>query len=102
MDTALQTALRLGADYCDIRKGDITTEVVSSRNRRVEFVNTSEISGFGIRVLKDGLWGFAASDDFTLDEVEPTDATWDTKPEIDPFRVNVEDKTALLLEARIE
>src|SRR5690606_22265183 len=84
-------------------------------------------TGFGVRVLVDGAWGFAASADVKRDEVariarqavaqakanrsalirpvelapaEVTpDGSWRSPAQIDPFDIAIEDKVALLLAA---
>ena len=126
MDLALETARKKGADYCDIRQGGRRFQVVRTKNGRVEFISTSEQTGFGVRVLKDSAWGFASSNDFCAGEVtrvartavavaeasrglvrhkaslapvEPVVAEWEAAPKIDPFEVKIEDKCALLFEA---
>ncbi|MDA0329471.1 MAG: TldD/PmbA family protein [Gemmatimonadetes bacterium] len=124
---ALNAARTAGADYADIRIATNRTQRASTRERIVSGVMDSETSGFGIRVLVDGTWGFAASRDVSLDEVArvarvavaqgranraaqrrpvelaPLDWTgrgeWRSPIEIDPFTVPIEDKVALLLQA---
>ena len=124
---ALNAAQMAGADYADIRISTNRTQRASTREAIVTGVMDSETSGFGIRVLVDGTWGFAASRDVTGDEVArvarvavaqaranraaqrrpvelaPLDWTgrgeWRSPMEIDPFEIPIEDKVALLLEA---
>ena len=87
----------------------------------------NETFGFGVRVLVDGAWGFAASRDLTRDEVArvarqavtqaranrttmvrpvtlapvtPTpDGAWRGPARVDPFDVPIEEKVSLLLAA---
>ena len=124
---ALNAAQAAGADYADIRISTNRNQRASTREAIVTGVGDSETSGFGIRVLVDGTWGFAASRDVTLDEVQrvarvavaqgranraaqlrpvelaPLDWTgrgeWRSPVEVEPFDVPIEDKVALLLEA---
>ena len=67
--TGLNAAQSAGADYADIRITTNRTQRMGTRERIVTGVQDSETSGFGIRVLVDGTWGFAASRDITTDEV---------------------------------
>ena len=124
---ALNAAQMAGADYTDIRISTNRTQRMSTREAIVTGVRDSETSGFGIRVLVDGTWGFAASRDVSTDEVArvaqvavaqaranraaqrrpvelaPLDWTgrgeWRSPVEIEPFDIPIEDKVALLLEA---
>jgi len=125
--TALNAAQAAGADYADIRISTNRRQFVATREQIVAGVQDSETSGFGIRVLVDGTWGFAASREVTPDEVTrvarvavaqgranraaqrrpvelaPIDWTgrgeWRSPVEVEPFDIPIEDKVALLLEA---
>jgi TldD protein len=68
-DVALQVATEAGASYADIRIGSRRSQSVATREARVEGVSDSESAGFGIRVIADGAWGFAASSTLTEAEV---------------------------------
>lgn len=57
----LDYAQRLGASYADIRVTRRDTESISVKNGNVESLNRGGNEGFGVRVLKDGAWGFAAT-----------------------------------------
>lgn len=124
---ALEVARRQGAQYADIRVVQRRTESIRVKNKTVQNVSTGESTGFGVRVLYDGAWGFASSARLDPAEVEevtreavsiarasalvkkgdgvrlsPVDAavdTWKSPLKIDPFLVKMEDKIALLLEA---
>jgi TldD protein len=124
---ALEAARSAGADYADIRISTNRTQRASTRERIVTGVQDSETSGFGVRVLVDGTWGFAASREVSLDEVQrvarvaveqgranraaqrrpvelaPLDWTgrgeWRSPIEIDPFDIAIEEKVELLLAA---
>lgn len=126
-DAALNAARMAGADYADIRISTNRRQFMATRESIVAGVQDSETSGFGIRVLVDGTWGFAASRDISVDEVSrvarvavaqgranraaqrrpvelaPLDWTgrgeWRSPVEIEPFDIPIEDKVALLLEA---
>jgi len=61
-----------GAEYGDMRAVTTRTQRVSAQDRRISNVSESFDSGYGIRVLYHGAWGFAASDDFSPAAVEET------------------------------
>src|SRR3990172_6036589 len=58
---ALDTATALGATYADIRVVRRLEESINIKSTRVEGVSGGETEGFGVRVIVDGAWGFAAS-----------------------------------------
>ena len=60
-DRALDTATALGASYADVRVVRRLEESIAIKTGRVEGVASGESEGFGVRVLVDGAWGFAAS-----------------------------------------
>ena len=75
---ALDTARSLGAGYADIRIARYRDQNVSLRTQaesgtsslqHVPSVNDDERFGFGVRVLVNGTWGFAASNRVDRDEV---------------------------------
>ena len=129
MDEVLAAALDAasdGATYADVRGVELESEALSVREAMVEELERSESSGFGVRVLAGGAWGYAASSVPTIDEAvrvgraavaiakaaatairhpimladEPVHIdTWATPVEEDPFAVSLEDKVALLVSA---
>lgn len=127
LDIALETARSLGASYADIRVVERKQETIRTKNGNVDSLSSSSNKGFGVRVLCDGAWGFSSSfrlnpeevervareavaiarasalvkrdRDVKLSPVEPVCARWESKFEIDPFEVKLEDKISLLLEA---
>ena len=58
---ALDTATALGATYADVRVVRRLEESINVKSGRVEGVASGESEGFGVRVIVDGAWGFAAS-----------------------------------------
>jgi TldD protein len=68
-DVALNVARQRGASYADIRFVRTLNNFVTTREKRVENVTNTESYGFGVRVLVDGTWGFAASRDVQKEEV---------------------------------
>src|SRR5450755_2558126 len=71
---ALDTAAQRGASYADARIADDRSRALSTKNGVVGGASDSESFGIGIRVIADGAWGFAASDDLTRAGVEATAA----------------------------
>jgi TldD protein len=124
---ALDVAKSAGASYADVRISRNRNQAIFTREQRVQNLIDNETFGFGVRVLVDGAWGFAASRDLTRDEVgrvarqavsqaranrttmvrpvtlapvTPTaDGTGRSSARIDPFDVPIEDKVGLLLAA---
>jgi len=69
---AMDSALSLGADYADIRIQKSRTESIYLRNLSLKNTSLQELYGYGIRVFKNGAWGFAHSNVFTEDAVHNT------------------------------
>ncbi len=67
---ALDTARLRGAAYADVRIVHHRSETVAVRNRNVEGLVQDESLGFGVRVLVDGYWGFAGSNNLTTAEAD--------------------------------
>lgn len=61
LQKGLELAQQLGASYADIRVSQRETEYITARNGNVENLSRGGNEGFGVRVLKDGAWGFAAT-----------------------------------------
>lgn len=68
-DAALSAATAAGATYCDVRVGRYLRQFVITRERKVENIVNTESSGTGVRVIADGSWGFAATNEMTEDAV---------------------------------
>jgi TldD protein len=75
---ALEQAKKAGASYADIRINRYRSQVVNLRSQpdfasgkvnHTPSVSDSESFGFGVRVLADGAWGFAASYIVKQDEI---------------------------------
>jgi len=123
-EAALARAAQLGASYADIRINRYRRESIATREQQVQSVSRSNSYGFGVRVLVNGAWGFAAAN-----QVEPGAAraaaqqavaiatanaplatrkvvlagadtvvtTWTSAFRRDPFEVPLETKIAFLL-----
>ncbi len=123
---ALNVAGQLGASYVDVRVMERTTEGIDVKNGRVEGVSSGSSSGFNVRVIVNGAWGFASS--ARMDEAEaervaqlavqiarasalvagepvrlsplaPQHGSYRTPMVIDPFTVPLNQKVQLLLDA---
>jgi TldD protein len=71
-DVALNTAKAAGASYADVRIGRYLSQFVATREQKVQGVANTESFGVGIRVLANGCWGFAATNDVTKDGMAKT------------------------------
>jgi TldD protein len=123
---ALDTATALGATYADVRVVRQLEEAITIKSGRLEGVAGGESEGFGVRVLVDGAWGFAASHSLStaeadrvaadalriarasatairrpvvLDDRPPAHGRYETPVEEDPFAVPLEHKLADLMAA---
>jgi TldD protein len=66
---ALDLARTQGATYADIRIIEQQTQSIAIKNGVVEHLVPSTSRGFGVRVVVDGAWGFAASAKLAAREV---------------------------------
>jgi TldD protein len=123
---ALDAAVASGASYADVRAVETSSEGLSVRGATVEALDRNESIGFGVRVLLNGAWGFAASARLDSDETskvaraavevaaasalgvarpvelapEPVHTeSWSSPVEKDPFSVSLEEKVGLLASA---
>jgi TldD protein len=67
---ALDTATVRGATYADVRVVHRREEAIDVKTGRLAGVLSHETEGFGVRVLVDGAWGFAASHRLTTREAD--------------------------------
>ncbi|HET9052970.1 MAG TPA: DNA gyrase modulator, partial [Cyclobacteriaceae bacterium] len=126
-DVALNTAKSLGATYADVRIGRYLNQSISTREKRIQGIQSSESFGVGIRVIVNGTWGFASTNLVTADglkkatsqavaiakanskfqkepvKLAPTPAygevTWNTPVQKNAFEIPVAEKVDLLLSA---
>jgi len=128
-ERALDLAALRGAQYADVRIIANQTQSITVKEGVVDSLNDAESSGFGVRVLADGAWGFASSSELTRGEIERVTAlaldiarasatskgdsvelglavtsqgTYQTPCQIEPFSVPLQDKVGLLLAADAE
>jgi TldD protein len=124
LDWALDLAIERGASYAGARIVDDRSRSLATKNGKVSHASDAESLGIGIRVIADGAWGFAASDDLSRAAVEtaaaralaiakasarvksedvrlaperPVVAEWSTPVLIDPFTTSIERNLDLLL-----
>jgi TldD protein len=62
---AIDAATSQGASYADVRVMDIRQRYLSTKNGETAQVRESESFGLGVRVIVDGAWGFASTDDLS-------------------------------------
>jgi TldD protein len=72
LSLAMDTAKSLGADYADIRIQKSHTEMILLRNLSLKNTSLQEVYGYGIRVFKNGAWGFAHNNVFSKEAVNET------------------------------
>ena len=101
---ALDTARTRGAAYADVRIVHFRSENVTVRNQNVEALVVDESLGFGVRVIVDGYWGFAASNNLTTREADRVAAeAWGQGPgeraELEDDRRHPSDRGPALAEA---
>ncbi|WP_224999210.1 TldD/PmbA family protein [Cesiribacter sp. SM1] len=68
-DVALNTAKSRGASYADVRIGRYLNQYLFTREDKVQNTVNTESYGVGIRVIANGTWGFAATDQVTPDGI---------------------------------
>src|SRR5437016_12217589 len=120
---ALNISLR-GASYADARIVDERSRALATKNGKIGSASDAESLGIGIRVIADGAWGFAASDNLSRESVEataakavaiakasasvkqrdvqlapekPATAEWTSPHKTDPFTTSAEQNLELLL-----
>jgi len=123
-ELAISLIKKAGCEYGDVRICTYRSQYLTARDRSLTNLSDNVSSGFGVRVLLNGSWGFAASPHKTPAEVErivnlaveiaqgsrlsqqkkvelvPVEAdrdTYITPIEIDPFSVPISEKADLLL-----
>ena len=126
---ALDVCHAQGVQYAEIRIVDDRQRALSTKNGKVGYVSDSESLGAGIRVLANGAWGFAATEDLTREGIEITAGRaleiarssarvkqedvrlapekayvddWASPCRIDPFTTSVEQNIDLLLKIDAE
>ena len=67
---ALDTAHARGASYADVRVMDTRQRFLSTKNGQAGQVRDSQSLGLGIRVIVDGSWGFASTQDLSRSSLD--------------------------------
>src|ERR1700740_439380 len=67
---ALDTATTRGASYADARIVSQRSRALSTKNGKVGSASDSESLGMSVRVIAEGAWGFAATEDLSRSGVE--------------------------------
>ncbi|HMG93357.1 MAG TPA: TldD/PmbA family protein [Chryseolinea sp.] len=126
-DAGLNAAKSGGATYADVRIGRYLNQFVITRENKVQNVINTESFGAGVRVIVNGTWGFASSNDVTDEGIKKTseravaiakanskfqkepvklapvqpygEVTWNTPIKKNGFEVPIKDKAELLLAA---
>src|SRR5947199_7294387 len=123
---ALDLVSRPGTTYADVRAIESREREITTKNGKPGHVASAESQGIGIRVLANGSWGFAATDDLTARGIESAatlaleiarsgavackhpvtlvpeekyEAVWASPIQIDPFSVSIDRQLATLLTA---
>lgn len=124
---ALDAATSAGAEYADARISRHWSQGVGTREQKLIQASRNESYGIGIRALVGGSWGFAATRELDKDSVAATgreaaeiaaandrvapgkielapvkpvvNGYWETPHRVDPERIPIEEKAALLFEA---
>ncbi|MCS7012607.1 MAG: TldD/PmbA family protein [Chloroherpetonaceae bacterium] len=68
-DVALNTAKSLGATYCDVRIGRYLNQAILTRENRVQGIVNTQSFGVGVRLILNGTWGFASTNNVTPDGI---------------------------------
>ncbi|HUZ47002.1 MAG TPA: TldD/PmbA family protein [Terriglobia bacterium] len=71
---AIDTATAKGATYADVRVMDIRQRYLATKNGETSQIRESQSLGLGVRVVADGAWGFAATDDLSNASIDRTAA----------------------------
>ena len=67
---ALNVATMRSATYADARIADDRSRALATKNGKIGSASDSESLGIGVRVIANGAWGFAASDNMSREAVE--------------------------------
>lgn len=69
-DAALNTARSGGATYADIRIGRYLNQFLNTRENKIQNITSTESFGVGVRVIANGTWGFASTNEVTTDGIK--------------------------------
>jgi TldD protein len=118
-----------GVQYAEARVVDERQRALATKNGKIGTASDAESLGIGIRVLADGAWGFAATEDLTRAGVETAAARaleiarasatvktenvrlapekayvddWTSACKVDPFSISIEQNLDLLMKIDAE
>jgi TldD protein len=118
-----------GVQYAEARIVDERQRALATKNGKIASASDSDSLGLGVRVLANGAWGFAATEDLTRAGVETAAALaleiarasalvkqhdvqlapekayqddWSSPCEIDPFSISIEQNLDLLMKIDAE
>lgn len=121
---ALGAAKLRGATYAEARIVDERDRALATKNGKIASASDAESMGVGIRVIADGGWGFAATEELTQSAVErcskhavdiarasakvksgelrlapekPAIVDWASPYKLDPFSISIEQNLELLM-----
>lgn len=122
-DKVLGTAATRGATYAELRIIDERNRALGTKNGKISTASDSESMGMGVRVIVDGAWGFAATENLTPEGVQACAAQavqiakasakvksqelrlaaepaakveWSSPCAIDPFSISIEENLEML------
>jgi TldD protein len=129
-NAALQAARSKGASYADVRIARYLQQAIATRENKVQGISNNESYGIGIRVIVNGTWGFAATNNVTKEGIakcaaqavaiaranarlqrEPVrlapqkslgDRSWSSPIQKNAFEVPIKDKVDLLMKVNSE
>lgn len=123
INLALKEAESKNVNFAEVRIFGYDSEVIALRNAEIDQIGRAYNIGYGVRVIKNGAWGFASSADISKERVKEVvnnaikeaDATskvikrpvelseepiikdtYKTPFKIDPFDVDIEEKLEIL------
>jgi TldD protein len=126
---ALEAARLRSASHCEVRIVDERDRALATKNGKIGSASDSESMGCGIRVIADGAFGFAATEDLSQQGMErcaaeavqvakasarvksselrlaaekPVQVDWASPCAIDPFGVSIEQNLDLLMKIDAE
>ncbi len=123
LSAALNTVEIKNASYGDIRLIETKSEIIVVKDGKIGTLIQEDTIGYGIRVIKNGAWGFASGNEMTEEAVKKTAALattiaeasslakkrevklsaepayqdkWTTPILIDPFKVSINEKLGIM------
>jgi len=124
-DFIMDICKKSGVEYADARVVEMTYESLTVKKGELSGIENSISKGVGIRVIVDGAWGFASTNDLSESSLKKNvqlavnigkasshlikqkvlltqdkiyQDTWSSPYVVDPFKVSWEDKVGLLME----